>query len=78
MGIQVTYEMKDLLKDNAIDVRLESECYDDSREWYAFVGDTYMGQAVDDVLGTYWFDNKTINFEAVAVLDANEVRYTRG
>ena len=85
MGIQVTYEMKDLLKHKEVDLTFESEVYYNSddesiRLWDAFSPDgCYMGQSMtDDIYGTYWFDNKNINFDSVDILIKYQVPYSRG
>lgn len=79
MRSDVVYEMRDLLKNPNLEVELGASCHDGKREWYASIGDIYMGCSTeDDALGTYWFDSKNINFKAVQVLDDNDVPYTRG
>lgn len=85
MGIQVTYSMKDLLKHKEVDLTFESEVYYNSddepiRLWNAFspIG-CYMGQSMtDDIYGTYWFDNKNINFDSVDLLIEYAVPHSRG
>lgn len=79
MRSDVVYEMRDLLKNPNLKIDFGASFNYGKREWIASIGDTYMGCSVgDDVLGTYWFDNKNINFRAVDVLKANDVPYTRG
>ena len=93
MGIQVAYNMKDLIKYNMkdllkykeVDLTFESEVYYNSddepvRLWSAFSPTgCYMGQSMtDDIYGTYWFDNKDINFDSVDILIQYQVPYSRG
>ena len=84
MGIQVSYDMKDLLKHKEAKITFEPEVYYNSnyeliRLWNAFSSNgCYMGQSMtDDLYGIYWFSNKNINFDSVEVLIQYQVPYSR-
>lgn len=84
MGIQVTYQMKDLLADKEVEINFKAESYTNhngelTRVWYAFTpSDIYMGMSIsDDIYGAYWFDNKTVNMDSREFLDQHQVPYNR-
>lgn len=70
MGVQVTYNMSDLLKDETIDVNIKSKRVGKKRIWTAVADDAFMGESVTgDILGEYWFENKrNINGDAMDLL----------
>lgn len=81
MGVQVTYNMSDLLKDETIDVNIKSKRVGTERPdlpmqgskkriWTAVADDAFMGESVTgDILGEYWFENKrNINGDAMDLL----------
>lgn len=72
MGIQVTYNLADLIdkaEPNSVEV-LNPNTMDSTVTWY----DLYMGNVDKDLV---WFDNKSINHEQVSILKQLDVPYTR-
>lgn len=72
MGIQVTYNLADLIdgpEGNFVEV-LNPGTIDSTVIWY----NLYMGNVDGDLV---WFDNRNINHEQVQILEQLEIPYTR-
>lgn len=92
MGIQVTFEFKDLEKElrdeDTIIINIskfEDEKYNpntgkivtSNHTYYSLeLNGVYLGTS-SELNGTYWFDNKNINMESRDILDDRGITYTR-
>lgn len=83
MGIQVSYNMKDLLErlEHNDEITFHKECFFDEdgnveyTSFSAFVNKTFVGFCTD-IHGTYWFDTKSSNMAGRAILENRNVDFT--